>query len=139
MKLKNYLYLIVLLFPLTFSSLNAYADEDEEEEYDERVDLFRVRDIVVRSYSVERYSATRTAEVSAEATFNDDEMTILIDNYYGDVVVSISGQSSGDFISESFSVNGSSECAIDISSLEPGEYTIEIETANSSFVGKFVI
>jgi len=141
MKLKN-LLLLILLFPLTFSAVNIYAEDDEEEEeeeYDERVDLFRVRDIIIRSFSMERFSTTKTLEVSVEATFNQSTMSVFVDNYYGEVNVNIDGQLNGSSVSESFSVNGSAECSVDVSSLEPGEYTIEIDTTDSSFVGKFVI
>lgn len=136
MKFKLFLVSSILLVPVLFANIVKGEPTQEEKE---RVDLLRVRDIVVRSFSIERFSAPKSVEVSAEATFNQDEMTILVDNYNGEVVVSISGQSNGAFINESFYVNGSSEGNVDISSLESGEYSIEIDTANSSFVGKFVI
>ncbi|PWD98036.1 DUF3244 domain-containing protein [Marinilabilia rubra] len=138
MNYKMFILAIVLLIPVFFAS-PLRADEEPSQEEQERVDLLRTRDIIIRSFSMKSFSTTKTLEVSVEAAFDESEMSIFVSNYYGEVVVNIDGQLNGSSVSESFYVNGSSECSVDISSLEPGEYTIEIDTADSSFVGKFVI
>jgi hypothetical protein len=132
-----------LLFFFIFSLFSSvvFAEGDDEEEPSEsdkdKVDLLRVRDLGIMSFSISRTMTSSTNEIGYfTAYYNDEELTLEVANYEGQVYVSIIG---GYSINEVFAVDGFGVFDIDLSGLQPGTYDLEIDAQSVTYVGKLYI
>jgi YbbR domain-containing protein len=126
---------VFLLLFFVFTGFSSFAGNDDID-----IDLLKTRDIIVRALRVQDLSTSLSVKrgdaLDVEASFNEDEMTIFVDNYYGEVSVQIFGPTS---IGESFYPNGGGEFIIDISDLQSGDYQVKIKAGAISYIGKFSI
>ncbi len=132
-----------LLFFFIFSLFSSvvFAEGDDEEEPSEsdkdKVDLLQVRDLGMMSFSISRTMTSSTNEIGYfTAYYNDEELTLEVTNYEGQVYVSIIG---GYSINEVFAVDGFGVFDIDLSGLQPGTYDLEIDAQSVTYVGKLYI
>lgn len=121
---------------MIFSGI-AFADNDNEEEPDpEPVDLFKVRDTTLKSFSILK---NLSSVVSVDAEIRGDELVLLVKDYVGVVDVDVTAVSGSGSVGDSFYVHGSGYFVVDLSSLANGEYEIELDMGTVRFAGQFTI
>jgi hypothetical protein len=133
---RNYFLIIAFLLSMIFSGI-AFADNDNEEESEpEPVDLFKVRDTTLKSFSILKNFSSL---VSVDAEIRGDDLVLFVKDYIGVVDVDVTAVSGSGSVGKALYVHGSDYFVIDLSTLAAGEYEIELNAGTVKFVGQFSI
>jgi hypothetical protein len=136
--LKKMFVLIVLFASVTFSGF-LFAENDEEVVIEgDAIDLLQVRDVILNSYSPKSgKSVSLAASVDAELLGN--KILISVENFGGILDVEINSLSGSGSVYESYYINGMKTSVVNVSSLSPGYYSIELNMEGTTYIGKFSI
>ncbi|WP_146130983.1 DUF3244 domain-containing protein [Marinilabilia salmonicolor] len=133
---RNYFLIIAFLLSMIFSGI-AFADNDNEEESEpEPVDLFKVRDTTLKSFSILK---NLSSLASVDAEIRGDDLVLFVKDYIGVVDVDVTAVSGSGSVGKALYVHGSDYFVIDLSTLAAGEYEIELNAGTVKFVGQFSI
>ena len=137
---SNYFLVLAFLMSTIFSGI-ALADNEEgsdsgETEDTEAVDLMKVRDNTLKSFSILK---NLSSVVSVDAEIRGDDLVLFVQDYIGVVDVDVTAVSGSGSVGEALYVHGSDYFVIDLSTLAAGEYEIELNAGTVKFVGQFSI
>ena len=137
--LKKLFVITAILFSILSSGfLFAENDDDVETDDGSSIDLLQIREVILKSYSL-KSTASFSVPVYLEATLLNDEIVLGVENYQGFVSVDVVSLSGSGSVNDAFYVNGAGVQYVDVSQLTPGDYSIELNLGQSTYVGKFSI
>ncbi|WP_159102773.1 DUF3244 domain-containing protein [Marinilabilia salmonicolor] len=125
---------------MTFSGF-AFAENEEDDDSAESddpvaVDLLKVRDTTLKSFSILK---NLSSMVSVDAEIRGDDLVLFVKDYVGVVDVDVTAVSGSGSVSDSFYVHGSGYFVVDLSALASGEYEVELDMGTVRFTGQFAI
>lgn len=110
--------------------------ETEETENTAAIDLMKVRDTTLKSFSILK---SFSSLVSVDAEIRGDDLVLFVKDYVGVVDVDVTDVSGSGSVGEALFVHGSDYFVIDLSSLSTGAYEIELDMEAVRFIGQFSI